>query len=196
MPPKKTYSLFFVEGDTEEEFYKKEVPRHFHGLRKKLFNLGGNFNIHRKILGKTLDFINKKSDCTVRIYCCIDRESRSHNPPLDIEVLRNTFKNNPLFKSKVLSADTIIATQMIESWFFYDIEGIYKFLKTPKKDRKTKTYIPPEKFTHIDLSNLFKRYNKTYIKGKKCSFFIDHLDTVKIYNNCQEFKDGLAKVKT
>lgn len=188
--PYREVALIFVEGDTEEEFYTKLAKLYLSGISKTIINLHGIYNVHRKILGKTEAFLHRHSDKYVRIYSCIDRESRDHNPPLDIVDLRLTLKEQRDF-NRVLSADAIIATQMIESWFFYDIEGIYKFLKVPRGLKNLTKYKPPEKFTHLDLSKLFARFGKTYIKGRKCANFINQLDLRKIYENCSELSVGL-----
>jgi len=188
--PHKEVALIFVEGDTEKEFYTKLAESYLHGISKAIINLHGIYNVHRNVLGKTEAFLHQHSDVTVRIYCCIDRESRDYNPPLDIDDLRSTLKEQRDF-SRVLSADAIIATQMIESWFFYDIEGVYKFLKVPRNLRSSTKFTPPEKFTHLDLSKLFARFGKTYIKGRKCANFINNLDLGKIYGSCNELTIGL-----
>lgn len=186
----KEVALIFVEGDTEKEFYTKLAESYLRGISKSIINLHGIYNVHRNVLGKTEAFLHQHSDVTVRIYCCIDRESRDHNPPLDIAELRSTLKEQQDF-NRVLSADAIIATQMIESWFFYDIDGIYKFLKVPRNLRNHTKFRPPEKFTHLDLSKLFARFGKTYIKGRKCANFINHLDLGEIYGSCNELSAGL-----
>lgn len=186
----KEVALIFVEGDTEVEFYKKLAELYLRGVPKAIVNLHGIHNVHRNVLGKTEAFLHQHRDITVRIYCCIDRESRDHNPPLDIVELRTTLKERKDFK-RVLSADAIIATQMIESWLFYDIDGIHKFLKVPHSSRNSTKFTPPEKFTHLDLSKLFARFNKVYIKGRKCANFINNLDIGKIYRNCKELSVGL-----
>ncbi len=188
--PHKEVALIFVEGDTEKEFYTKLAESYLHGISKSIINLHGIYNVHRNVLGKTEAFLHQHSDVTVRIYCCIDRESRDHNPPLDIVELRSTLKERKDFK-RVLSADAIIATQMIESWFFHDIDGVYKFLKVPHAQRNPTKFSPPEKFTHLDLSKLFARFGKTYIKGRKCANFISHLDLEKICGSCNELSVGL-----
>jgi hypothetical protein len=188
--PHREVALIFVEGDTEMEFYGKLAESYLRGISKSILNLHGIYNVHRNVLGKTEAFLHQHSDATVRIYCCIDRESRDHNPPLDIVELRSTLKERKDFK-RVLSADAIIATQMIESWFFHDIDGIYKFLKVPHALRNPTKFTPPKKFTHLDLSKLFARFGKTYIKGRKCANFINHLDLGKIYGNCRELSVGL-----
>lgn len=190
----KEVALFFVEGDTEEEFYSIVFREHLPGIPKSVVNVNGIYNIHRKVLGKTEAFLHSHKDKVVRIYCCIDRESRDHNPPLDIDELRVSFKEIRGFK-RVLSADAIIATQMLESWFFHDIEGIYKFLRVPTKDRNPAKFAPPEKFTHIHLAKLFERFGKTYIKGHKCANFISNLDIAEIYKKCRELREGLELIK-
>lgn len=188
--PQKEVALIFVEGDTEKEFYTKLAETYLHGISKAVINMHGIGNVHRNVLGKAEAFLHQHGDVTVRIYCCIDRESRDHNPPLDIDDLRSELKKQRDF-NRVLSADAIIATQMIESWFFYDIGGIYKFLKVPRNLRNTTKFRPPEKFTHLDLSKLFARFGKTYIKGRKCANFINHLDLGEIYGRCSELSVGL-----
>lgn len=190
----KQVALIFVEGDTEEEFYKKLLDGYLRGIPKSVINLKGIYNVHRKLLGKTLDFLHKHKDYTVRVYCCIDMECRDHNPPLDIDDLQNSFCEDQDFK-RVKSADAVFAIQMIESWFFYDINGINEFLKVPRKARNPAKFSPPAKYTHIDLSKLFQRYGKTYIKGHKCANFIDHLNLEKICNDCVELKAWLELIK-
>ncbi|MCE5210417.1 MAG: DUF4276 family protein [Deltaproteobacteria bacterium] len=191
---RKVTALIFIEGDTEEEFYKIVCDKYLGGLTKKVMNLNGNFNIDSKILDKTFSFLDKHPENFVRIFCCIDRESRDHNPPINISHIVETFKNKSKKQCRVLSVKKIIATQMIESWFFYDMDGIYKFLSTPHSQRKHHKFRPPEKFTHIDLSNLFKRYDKIYIKGKRCQNFVNHLDIEKIYRDCQELQKGIELI--
>lgn len=184
-------ALIYVEGDTEEEFFKKLFVKYLRGMPRKTINLNGNFSIYNKILDKTLFIIRNKRSIMVRIFCFIDRESRDHNPPLSISILRRRIKDTPELKKRVLSADLILATQMIESWFFHDIEGIYKFLKTPRHERTPNKYRPVERFSANDLSRLFTRYRKVYIKGKKGHNFANHLDIDKIFNACDELKRGI-----
>lgn len=186
-------ALLFVEGDTEEEFYKCLLTRYLANAPKAVINLHGNSNIHRKILSGADVFLQKHKDCSVRIYCCIDREGRDHNPPLDIVALRDSLRADRDF-SRVLSADAIVATQMIESWYFHDIEGIFKFLKVPRSERNPAKFTPPEKFTHIHLARLFERYGKVYIKGRKSANFINNLDLAKIHAGCAELRNGLELI--
>jgi len=189
-------SLIFVEGDTDEIFYKKTFNELVGNFPRKTFNLKGNHNLFRKIADKTAVFINIDKKAKVRVYCCIDRESRYDDPPLDLNFLRETFYSEITFNKRILSADTIIATQMIESWFFHDIEGIFNFLRVPHRDRNPDKYKPIEKFTDKDLSRLFFYYKKIYIKGKRCENFVEHLDLSKIYNECEELQQGIDLIKS
>lgn len=190
----KEVALIFVEGDTEVEFYKVVFTKYMDGIAKKSFNLNGNYNIYGKIIDKTVHYLTNNPGTLVRIYCFIDRESRYHNPPLDENTLISKFESDNFLNDKILSLNVILATQMIESWFFYDIEGIYRFLRTPKKDRCPKKYKVIEKLNSYDLSKLFSRYGNIYIKGKRCKFFIDHLDIEKIFKNCTELRNGIELI--
>lgn len=187
-------SLIFVEGDTEEEFYEKVFKKYIGNTPKKVKNLHGNINIHGKIFDKTLHFLRNNLFVQVRIYCFVDRESRSGNSPLDLGNLRARFRSDKDFKGKVLSVDQIIATPMIESWFFHDMEGIYRFLKVPRNERRPNKFKVVERFNADNLSRLFDRYDKVYIKGKKCKNFINHLSMEKVYAKCSELRNGIRLI--
>lgn len=184
-------ALINVEGETDEIFYQKIAKKYLGNVPRRISNLRGNYNIHGKIFDKTLQYLLNNQDKQVRVYCCVDRENRYQNPPLNKKILEEKFFTDKDFKGNVLSVDVIIATQMIESWFFYDMDGIYKFLRVPVKERKPKKFNPVEKLTSYDLSHLFKRYGKVYIKGKKCGYFIESLDIDKIYKKCNDLKNGI-----
>ena len=49
----KQVGLFFVEGDTEEEFYSRVFDKYLNHLSKKVENLHGHFKVYGKILDKT-----------------------------------------------------------------------------------------------------------------------------------------------
>ena len=132
----------------------------------------------------------------VRIYCCLDRESReSKTPGFELKtIIREIHERN--IKS-VLSIDKIIATQQIESWFFWDMETIYKYLKVARSRRKKKAYRPPEKYTYHDMIKLFRSHGKIYNKGKKrCGYFIQQLNLNTIISNCRELREGIEKIKS
>ena len=132
---------------------------------------------------------------TQHAYCCFDRESRyGEVPGFDIKKIKK-YVNDAKLKS-VLSIDLITATQQIESWFFYDIEGIYVYLKVPKSHRRLNAFRPPEKFDYRDLQRLFERYGKTYMKGKRAESFINKLDIKKIVCNCKELREGIQLIQS
>lgn len=190
---KKQVALFYLEGYSEDVFYSRVLTKYMPGIPKTIKNVKGLYNIHKVVLGKSIEFVRKHPDSYIRIYCCIDRESRDKAPELDIAELKKDISDIPELKAKVLSVDTIIATQMLESWFFIDIEGIYKYLRTPKKNRNPAKYKPIEKFTWKDLHKLFADYNKTYYKGEKSDDFVDHIDIDKIYITSAELNAGITK---
>ena len=159
------------------------------GCRERLEILMG-FSIYNKILDKTLLTIRNKPFMRVRIYCFLDRESRDHNPPLIISTLIILLRN-PELRESVLSADLILATQMIESWFFYDIDGIYRFLKTPLHHRNPKKYRPVERYSANDLSRLFIQNGKAYIKGRRCHNFVNHLSLEKYLTHAMSLIEEL-----
>ncbi|MGO9147116.1 MAG: hypothetical protein ACLQDF_12170, partial [Desulfomonilia bacterium] len=167
--------------------YLENIPR-------KIINLNGNFKIHGKILDYISQYINEHPGKYIRIMIYIDRESRTHNPPLDLIFLRTEINKDPIMKMYVLSVHACIATQMIESWFFYDIEAIYRFLKVPKSDRNLTKYTPVERFAAHDLIRLFRRYGKSYIKGRSCKNFINHLKIDTIYEKCLSLQRSIQLI--
>ena len=152
-------------------------------------------SINAKIIDEIIKIHDRDNIEEIRAYCCLDRESRyGQTPGLNLTAIRKYVKKENLFKVK--SVDRIIATQQIESWFLYDIEGIYKFLTVPKAQRNLRKYRPPEKFTYKDLETLFENHNKTYHKGKKrAGNFLDNLDIKKIHDNCMELSKGIALIQ-
>jgi hypothetical protein len=195
-PKRSSYrtSLLFIEGDTEEEFYGIVFRKRLKNVRRKTFNLQGFYKIEGKIIDKTITYLSQHTDEKVNLFLFIDRESRKGYPPLDLSLVEKYFSENPKFGKRVLSLKTIVATQMIESWFFHDIDGIYNFLKVPSNQRHPNKYRSVEKFTHIDLARLFSQYGKAYIKGHKSKNFIQHLDIDKIYASCTELREGIKSV--
>jgi len=191
---KYTTSLIFVEGDTEEEFYELLFKKHLTGISKKTFNLEGNYGGESKVLHRTMDYLWRHPGATVKIFIFIDRESRKGYPPIDLNVIRETLYKNNKTRKRILNIEEIVATQMIESWFFYDIQGIFNFLRVPSHERNARKYTPIEKLTHIDLSKLFSKYGKVYIKGKRCRNFLQHLDIDKIYKSCPELRRGITSI--
>lgn len=188
---RKHISLLLVEGETEEEFYSALGKLKLNGVPKKIKNLKGNFNINNKILDASLQFSSNNPNDTFDVYVCIDQE-RIGTPPYNKDFVLSHLKQNANFNS----LHDVIATLMIESLFFIDIESIYAFLRAKKTLREKKKFTNFRKLTHHDLSNLFKRFNKTYYKGIRSEGFISSLDIDKISNTANELEYLITNLTT
>lgn len=186
-------SVLLVEGPTEKHFYTRVKDRYLKGHCSCIIQVvEGLFNINDKVLHALK---TKNTDRLVRAYCCLDRESRySKTPGFDIDFIRADLKKENI--SNVLSVDKIIATQMIESWFFYDIAGIYKYLKVPRAQRNMKAYVPVEGFRVSHLKELFRRHKKVYSEGDRAKHFIESLDLESIVSQCSDLRDGVQSILT
>ena len=190
-------SLLLVEGETDELFYYR-IKKSYLASKKyrvTIRNLKGLFNINKKVINKVEEYCEKHTDELVRIYCCLDRESREGKTPgfEQKTIVREIYKRNI---ESVLSIDAIIATQQIESWFFWDMETIYKCLKVKHSQRKKNAYRPPDRYTYHDMIKLFRNHGKVYNKGKRCGYFIQQLNLDIIIRNCSELRKGIEKIKS
>ena len=150
----------------------------------------GLFNVNKKILSA---LSSRHTDRAVRAYCCLDRESRyASTPDFDLDLVRQ--KTRDLKLTNVVSVDAIIATQMIESWFLYDLAGIYRYLRVPKARRNMKAYSPPEAFRVSDLKELFRRHGKTYCEGRRARHFIERLDMAGIVRGSRALGEGIRLI--
>ena len=111
---------------------------------------------------------------------------------LDLAFIRRQLKEDGA--SNVRGVGSIIATQMIESWFFHDLEGIYNFLRVPKSQRKRNAFRPVEKYRGRDLKMLFQAHGKAYAEGERAKHFIESLDIVKIYNGAKALRLGVEAI--
>ena len=129
----------------------------------------------------------------IHVFVAYDREgTRETESQLDINILKKEFMGK---ESRVSSINEIVATQDLESWFFYDLEGIYKHLRVPKAQRNLTAYNNVEATNNRTLSDLFHRFNKHYQKGKRVHGFISQLDLDKIYDNAIELKSSIKIIK-
>jgi len=191
---KSPISLLLVEGDTDVIFWTRIKAAYLNECRIIIRNLEGNFNINKKVLDKVDGFCETHTDEYVRVYCCLDRESRDGRVPgFVLRIIRRKIQQRNI--RSVLSIDAILATQQIESWFFWDIETIYTHLTVPHSRRRTNAYRPPERYTYHDMVKLFRVYNKTYNKGKRCKHFIDQLNLERIIENCRVLREGIELIK-
>ena len=192
--------FFLYEGYTEIEFYDKlfteikldgNLP-----IKKK--NLGGTFNLNSKVADRIDAYLQNPKHSHVKyltVVVAYDRECLREEQAvlLNAELVKNKINDRRL---KVIHE--IIATQMVESWFFIDLDGIYEFLKAPEQKRKPHKYQNHEKFRHEDLHQLFQGIDKykRYHKGVKCEDLVKHLDVIKIYHQCEDLKIGINKLLT
>jgi hypothetical protein len=183
-------TLLLVEGDTEIVFYQHIKSKCLAGVRVTIENLEGNRNVDLKVLDK---LTHKYAGQCLRAYCCLDRETRYGGLTLDLEWIRRELRQK--CHRHVLSIDAVIATQMIESWFFHDIDGIYRFLGAPKSKRKPKKYAPPERFRKEHLKDLFEVHDKTYYEGEHARSLIEALDVRRIAARCADLRDAIALIK-
>jgi hypothetical protein len=187
----KNHALILLEGETEEEFYKRIGNDYLKGRQKSFKNMRGNFNINRKILDKILEFSHQHPDKKFDVYICIDQEKVGTPPYNKNFVLSRTA---PIENCQEIF-DAII-NLMIESVFFIDIKGIFVYLGTPKNDRKEGKYKNFRTLTDKDLSILFKKHKKIYKKGKRCGPFINSLDIEKIRKNAAEISNFIQNIQT
>lgn len=171
---KKKGIIFFIEGDTEIEFYKKMI-RYLH-KRKGRFNI--NKILYENIKGITnyknkINRIFNKRTITEYpnhefiVFLCYDTDvfEYEQHPKINWKEIEKDLKKNGAIK-----IIHVKAKKSIEDWFLKDKDNIIAFLKLPK-GTKLKGKNGQEK-----IKNLFKKANRTYIKGQKCEGFIESLD--------------------
>ena len=184
-------SVLLVEGPTERLFYGRIKRRYLEGnCACTIEPMNGLFNINEKVLHA---LATRNTDRQVRAYCCFDRESRyAPTPGFDLRFIRAQLKKDGI--RNVLSLDAIIATQMIESWFFHDYPGICAYLKVPRSRRNPKAYVPVERYRVKDLKALFSLYGKRYSEGDRAEHFINKLDIERIYRQSTALKQGIELI--
>lgn len=189
--------LFLFEGDTEFEFYKKLLESKLPSRSIQLHwgNLRGVDNITQKALGKIHSFLDNKKykdEKSIHVYIAFDREGERHIPSrLNCQLLRHKLIAK---KSRIASITEIIATQDLESWFFYDIKGLYKFLNIPKTKQNFSLFKNPEQLNNVHLSHLFHKNGKHYQKGTKTAGLIDKLNLELIYDNIEDLQKAIEAI--
>ena len=190
--------LFLYEGDTEGGFYDRLFE--LYGLtrqvqiKKKCIN--GIYNINQKVADKIYGYLeNAKNDHVkyLTVFVAYDREQARGE--IDSRINIGLIIKQTADK-RLKAIHEIIATQMLESWFFIDIDGIYSYLKMPASQREPHKYSNHEKYTADNLDELFKQKDKRskYYKGAGCIDLIKHLDLMKIHDNCPDLKKGIDKL--
>ncbi|HUX56669.1 MAG TPA: DUF4276 family protein [Bacteroidales bacterium] len=188
--------LLLYEGETEEEFYRRIInlkvpPR---TIRISYSNLKGiTTNINYKVLRKIYKHLStNEGEDQIYVFVAVDREGdRSNDSPMDIGRLKKELSKDTV---RVVDVIEVIATQDIECWFLLDIDNIFNYLRVPQNKRNPEKYSNTEAFNNRDLSNLFRQYNKVYLKGRRVDNLLDNLDLHRIYNSCQDLRDGINEM--
>lgn len=191
--------LFLYEGETEGEFYTRifseNIPKGIFKRTQK--NLKGSKGISKKVQIAILSFLDEQNYADrmfVHVVVAYDRDGPSSKPgELNLEMLRREFVYP---ESRIISIEEIVATTELESWLFIDVNGILNFLGAPVRKLNLSRYNNHESFDSADLSKLFRVYKKRSYqkKRKKIVGFIDSLDTKKIFENCEELRDGVKLI--
>lgn len=181
--------VFFVEGETEVEFYKKMIS-YLHSKYGKfeiekievenLKGIGNYKNRAVRIFEKRI--LSKYPSYNFSIFLCYDTDVFEYEecPQIDWKSIEEELK-----KCGAKNVFHVKAKKSIEDWFLKDEDNIRNFLKLPKST-VSKGNNGQEKIKY-----LFRKANSTYIKGKKCEGFIECLNIEKIL---QEVPEELNKV--
>jgi hypothetical protein len=179
-------ALLLLEGETEEELYTRfcnhfapSTPKHFKNLR-------GNFNINAKIADAATTYMVRHPDRLVDVFVCIDQE-RIGIPAFNKGAVEDALKAHANFHSII----PIVAVLTLESLFFLDLDGIYKFLRAKRSKRNFKRFANFRALNHRDLSDLFRQFDKTYFKGHRCDGLVAALCLEKLLK-----ADELLRLKT
>lgn len=189
--------FIFLEGKTEDVFYKKIMEKYLKTFAKKYTNLQTGTNVNTQIAKHLYHFLedgsNSKYD--LYVYAFIDREgSRSSTPQFNEKAILEALKKQNVKTNNIKKLGAIEAIIMIESWFFYDLEGICKYINLKCTETLKKNCFNAQKFKSSDLSDLFRKgkNKKPYKKGEKS--FLNCLDIEKIYKNCSDLRVGIEDI--
>lgn len=172
--------VLFIEGDTEIEFYKRLVSiireNHSAGqldtkiVYRNVKGIGGYKKEVTRIFKK--DILVKYKNYTFVVALCRDTDvfEFAQKPKIRWGEVEKQLKEDGA--KKVIHVQAVKA---IEDWFLYDLEGVCKYLNIPLTQ-------PTGRNGYDKLGNLFKRANKTYIKGRMTKGFVESLDVGKIVN--------------
>lgn len=173
--------VLFVEGETEEEFYKaviqdakQRIPGHRFSIKIETKNIKGVGGFKNDALRKFIKKIKPKYNAKTKFFVALCRDTDvfefSAKPPVKWDEIEREFKK--------LGVEVIHvqAKRSIEDWFLLDEEGIIEFLRLPKKTKINGS-------SGFDkLQKLYKKANKIYYKGMKSNKMIERLDIPKIVN--------------
>ena len=182
-------ALLLVEGETEEEFFQHLANIFFRPASKQIKNLKGNFNLDSKVADAVTTFAQNHPTELFDVYVCVDKEKPTARPFSTVKV-EPILRRLPNFGIVV----PIVAILMIESLFFVDIDGIYRFLRTSTSRRTPHKFSNFRCLRHQDLSQLFRAASKVYAKGMRCKGLIQALDIRKIVKRAPELQRLISNV--
>ncbi len=181
--------VLFVEGQTEVEFYNKiisyireQLPNKKFDVKINCINVEGVGGFKKEALKKFKKEIKiKYKNHQFIIFCCLDSDvfEGSQQPPINLNKIQKDLKINGANKVFIIQA-----VHTIEDWFLIDIESILSFLKLkPTTNINGKNGLDK-------MKTIYKKANKTYIKGGNTKDFIEKLNINKIIQN-EEVKEKL-----
>lgn len=168
--------VLFVEGDTEEEFYKLLIKYYRENTVNsfpeiKIFNLKGIGRFEGKVVSKLKNDIlkNKKyKDLDIKVFCCYDTDvfELGKKPPTNWTKVKKQVKD-----LGIKSFNEIQSQKMIEDWFVLDMEGVCEYLGIPVSKKKFSSGL-------ITLKELFKscKKPKIYQKGSYTHKFLEKIN--------------------
>ena len=184
--------VFFVEGETEVEFYKKLIKYlhdkygNFQVDKVQVENLKGIGNYKNRVI-RIFDkrILQKYSGYTFVVVLCYDTDVFEYEecPQINWKEIELELK-----KSGAKTVIHVKAKKSIEDWFLEDEANLKKFLNI-SKNTKIKGQSGQEK-----IKDLFRKANKTYVKGQKCEGLIDALDMEKILTDIPEELNKVYKI--
>lgn len=194
---RKKLLYIFLEGNTEDVFYKKIADKYLKSISKKYKNLKTGTNINAQIVKYLYHFIkdNSNSKYDLYVYAFIDKEgARSDVSEFNAAAILKELKKEKVKIANIKEIAAIEAIFMIESWFFHDLEGICKYINLECTETLKRNYSNTEKFKNTDLAALFRKgkSKKFYRKGEES--FLNSLDIEKIYNNCDDLRKGIENI--
>lgn len=189
---KKKGIIFFVEGDTDEAFYRKMI-QYLHQKKGRFVidkilyeNIEGITNYKTRI-NRVFNKDTKKKcpDYDFIVFLCYDTDvfEYEQHPKIDWKEIEKDLRQNG-----AINVVHIKAKKSIEDWFLKDKDNVIKFLKLPN-DTKVKGKNGQEQIKY-----LFKKANKVYIKGKRCKGFIEALDMNVILQNVPKELKTIYKI--
>lgn len=176
-----TVIVLFVEGDTENEFYKALI-QFLRSINDDKFNCFieyqvlkgiGNFcSKAERILKKDLMRRPKYRNLSFKVLLCYDTdvfERNENRMRINWHAVEKT-----MHEIGVSNVFHIKATSSIEDWFLADPNGIKSFLNITKS-------ADISKYKGLKgLKRLFSEHGKRYAKGVKCEGLVSSLDINRI----------------